>query len=218
MDKSKTPGICPICGGATKTNRTYCSRACAGKAAWVGNLAVDRSVKVDTSYDWIKVGDNLYQCRYQKHVQCRDRNCGKCGWNPEVAQTRSKNWAKRREEQAKTQRYMSDRLNGMTLQQIADKYGVSKQTVHKCIGNRRIPNFRPFTEQNCVYPNLRVWLNENGVSLQEFTRRMGEAGYVGNSSAVGTWFRGVCYPTKVSIDRILKVTGLTYEQLFATEV
>lgn len=218
MAKGRTPGICPICGGATKPYRSYCSRSCAGKAAWIGNKSADRAARIDKTHDWIQVGDGFYQCRYQEHVRCKDRNCSKCGWNPTVAEERNKALESKRAEKSKTAMYLADRNNGMTFQQIADKYGVSKQTVHKCIGNTSAPNFRPFSPTNCVYPNLRNWLNENHVSLQEFTRRMGDTGYVGNSSAVGTWFRGVSYPHKESIDKILMVTGMTYEQLFATEV
>lgn len=42
------------------------------------------------SYDWNKAGYGLWHCRYRKNIQCKDRNCAKCGWNPEVAEARSK--------------------------------------------------------------------------------------------------------------------------------
>lgn len=31
----------------------------------------------------------LWNCQYQRNVQCEDRNCAKCGWNPAVAMARS---------------------------------------------------------------------------------------------------------------------------------
>lgn len=30
----------------------------------------------------------MYQCDYQKFVECEKKQCDKCGWNPEVAQAR----------------------------------------------------------------------------------------------------------------------------------
>ena len=213
MVKSKTPGICPICSEPTKPGRTFCSRTCAGKYA-----SARPASKIDTNFDWKKNGGGSYFCRYQENVECSDRNCAKCGWNPKVAAERSAAFARKRERESQKAKYLADRAKGMSYQEIAEKYGVSKWTVQNAIANQFPQNFRQFTEVNCVYPNLRNWLNENQVTLQEFTKRLVEIGHMGNSSAVGAWFRGVCYPTKVSIDRILKVTGLTYEQLFATEV
>lgn len=112
--------------------------------------------------------------------------------------------------------YRKDRELGMTFQQIADKYGVSRQTVAEATC-RQGYQFRHFTKERCVYPFLRRWLNENKVSVSEFTRRMGLAGSSNSRNIYSNYFKGKQYPSKQVIDGILKVTGLTYEKLFYRE-
>lgn len=65
----------------------YCSHTCANKDTR------SKHIDVDLSYDWksYKKGcHTMYVCRYNENVSCNDRNCGKCGWNPEVEAARSK--------------------------------------------------------------------------------------------------------------------------------
>lgn len=77
---------CEYCGAPLSFyNKRFCSHSCKAKA----NRGVER-VEVDMSYDWKSTGRGLWLCRYRKHIQCKDRNCAKCGWNPEVAEARSK--------------------------------------------------------------------------------------------------------------------------------
>ena len=112
--------------------------------------------------------------------------------------------------------YRKDRELGMTYQQIADKHGVSRQTVAEACG-RQGYQFRHFTKERCVYPFLRQWLNENKVSTAEFIRRMGCCWSGSMCLLYSNYFKGKTYPSKQVIDRMLKVTGLTYEQLFYRE-
>ncbi len=110
--------------------------------------------------------------------------------------------------------YAEDRASGMTYREIAAKYGVTYQAVAQVCSKRDASHFRSIKEDECVYPNLRSWMNENKVARNELSRRM-----FGNSSSVclgriSAWLHGKCYPTKLNIDRLIAVTGLTYEQLF----
>lgn len=113
--------------------------------------------------------------------------------------------------------YREERAKGLTYQQIAEKYGVSYQAVMNACGKAREGSFRGWTPERCIYPNLRNWLNENKVSLTEFIRRMDLAPSGTTTSRFGDYFRGTCYPGKGVIDRMLKVTGLTYEQLWEVD-
>lgn len=117
--------------------------------------------------------------------------------------------------------YIADRKAGMTYTQIGQKHGVSRKSVECVLRNTGKDSdghrFRPFTEETCIYPNLRRWLNENQLSMQKFALLIGRKFASSNSSSVGLWLRGKSYPIKENIDRILQVTGLTYEELFATE-
>ena len=116
----------------------------------------------------------------------------------------------------KSDMYMADRDAGMTYREIAEKHGVSYQAVAQCCG-RQGPYFKAYTEEEVVYPGLRKWLNENRVTRSEFIRRMGNIGSGTMVSRIGKHFRGENLPTKKTIDSFIEVTGMTYEQLFATE-
>ena len=114
--------------------------------------------------------------------------------------------------------YIAERDKGLTYVEIAKKYGVSYQAVAQCCAKHTPGHFKPYTETEVVYPNLRKWLNENKVSRSEFCRRMGTVTRGGSYDAVRCWFGGMNYPTKDRIDKILAMTGLTYEELWQTEV
>lgn len=112
--------------------------------------------------------------------------------------------------------YLADREKGLTYRKIAEKYGVSYQAV-ACSCSRQGGRFVPFTVETCVYPMLRQWLNENEINVSEFVRRIGEIPRGAEHTRFKAYFRGEHYPSKQTIDRMLQVTGLTYEQLFCRE-
>ena len=72
----------------------------------------------------------------------------------------------------KWQIYLEERDKGMTYAEIAAKYGVSHQAVAQTCARRSACHFKPYTEKECIYPNLRKWLNENRVMRNELARRM----------------------------------------------
>lgn len=113
--------------------------------------------------------------------------------------------------------YMQERKQGKTFYQIAEKYGVSKQAVAAACAIHALGHFKPYTEAEVVYPKLRKWLNDNEVTRSEFARRMGLVPYAKNCYRVSVYFRGMNYPLKETIDKMLEVTGLTYEEMFSLE-
>ena len=117
----------------------------------------------------------------------------------------------------KTDLYLAEREKGLTYREIAEKYGVSKQTVAMACAQYSPGHFRPFSSRQVIYPNLRKWLNENKVGVSEFLRRMGNISTGGAYSTVRGWFSGRVYPPKQTIDKILAITGLTYEELWEVE-
>ena len=73
------------------------------------------------------------------------------------------------------------------------------------------------TEHSCIYPNLRRWMNENRVNRYELLERMG---YVADGRSyynIRDILTGRVLPKKDKIDLLIKVTGLTYEELFYQE-
>ncbi len=106
------------------------------------------------------------------------------------------------------------RKNGATYQQIAEAFGVSRQRIAFLLGKNKESQFRTITEKQCAYTGIRNWLNTNKISMTELVRRI-----YGVYHAERRWWLGK-YLTKQSdikktvIDKILEVTGLTYEQAF----
>lgn len=113
--------------------------------------------------------------------------------------------------------YRAERLKGLTYLEIANKYGVSFQAVASSCGSQKDGSFKAWTKERCIYPNLRNWLNENKVSMKEFVRRMDCIPSGNVEGMFREYFNGKYYPKKGTIDKMLKVTGLTYEELWATE-
>ena len=110
--------------------------------------------------------------------------------------------------------YLEERKKGLTYREIAKKYGVTYQAVACSIGKADPTRFRPYTEDQVVYPILREWLNDNKVSKKEFIRRMGNIPGGTNMCTMDSWLKGKTYPSKQNIDLMLMVTGLAYEELF----
>ena len=109
------------------------------------------------------------------------------------------------------------REQGLKHREIAEKFGCSRQYVAMVCGKCDPAYFSPIGD-DCIYPNLRKWMNENKVSRKEFIRRMGLAEFGGNHERFSKCLRGESHPRKPYIDKMLEVTGLTYETLFYTEV
>jgi transcriptional regulator with XRE-family HTH domain len=118
----------------------------------------------------------------------------------------------------RTKKYLEARDSGMTYEQIAEMFGVSKQRVAQACGKYQPSKFQFITEKGCIYPNWRNWMNKNKVSKIELVRRMG---YVNSPSAASVTLReymtGKNDMRKSYIDKLLEVTGMSYEVLFYRE-
>lgn len=113
--------------------------------------------------------------------------------------------------------YRAEEEKGLSRKEIAEKYGVSRQAVHQACGKYDPGHFRKITEKGCVYPNLRNWMNENKVGYMELVRRMDFLACRNNIQAQQAWMSGRCDPRKETIDKLIAITGIPYEKLFAKE-
>lgn len=100
--------------------------------------------------------------------------------------------------------YAKCRKNGMTYQQIADKFGVTRQAVHDSIRKHEMRR-RTIKPTTVCFPGLRQWMSENQVKVADLERKTGLPMYhalrSGNIS-------------NAKVDAILRLTGLTYEEAF----
>lgn len=106
------------------------------------------------------------------------------------------------------------RDQGMTYKQIAQEMGVSKSYIGQLLGGYDPYHFQYISKEGCIYPGLRKWMNDNKVCRTELVRRMGKNAWSYSVSAMTSMMMGRTMPTKYSIDAILRVTGMTYEQCF----
>ena len=113
----------------------------------------------------------------------------------------------------KTDKYLEDRKLGMTYREIAAKYGVTFQSVQYACMKHEGGTFRYFQPDEVVYPNLRRWLNDNRITKAEFARRLG----MKPDKQITCWLSGQTSPNKHTISKFITATGLSYEELFATE-
>ena len=106
-------------------------------------------------------------------------------------------------------------LDEYTYQEIADKYGISKQRVNLILNPK---NNKLESKYDCVvYRGLKKWLIENNYRLIDLQRYLS-----------GKEQRQICTYTKKKLSgetdfkiseiiKIIQLTGMTFEQLFTQE-
>ena len=104
------------------------------------------------------------------------------------------------------------RDQGYTLEQIGLLLDISRARAGQLVAQQG--RFQAVTEKGCIYVNLRAWMNKNRVSRAEFIRRMGYTNSPDTVTRFSTYLRGEHQPKKNFIDKMLDVTGMTYEEMF----
>ena len=113
--------------------------------------------------------------------------------------------------------FIAEHNAGLTLREIAAKHGLSFQRVHQIIGGSTDNGknwFKEITPENCIYPNFRKWMNDNRITRAELCRRLWGQAQPTQSMRVDGYLKGVANPPKRTIDKLIIITGLSYEELF----
>lgn len=110
-----------------------------------------------------------------------------------------------------------DEINGQDILKKIEKCGVSKQNVAQACAQYSPKFFKVWTPSKCVYPNVRKWLNDNKMTTAEMVRRMGCKNHTNTNHSLREILKGNSYPNKLKIDKLLAITGLTYEKFFETD-
>ena len=106
--------------------------------------------------------------------------------------------------------YREDRERGMTYREIAEKYGITPQSAHTSCMKAGGRSVRVITEKACIWPNLRRWLNADRERQNRFFQAM-------EGCTIRDCMKGIRQPKKDVIDRMIRITGMRYEELFAEE-
>ena len=104
-----------------------------------------------------------------------------------------------------------------TYQEIGDAFGISRQRVFQMIGAGNPKRFRKITPLQCIYKGIRKFMNDNKISLNEMTRRVYGNTTPGNYQHTRKRLNGDIEISKTHIDKLLSITGLTYEAAFELE-
>ena len=99
-------------------------------------------------------------------------------------------------------------LDGFTYQEIADRFQVSKQRIGQ------IFSMSESRYSKIIYPGIRSWMIENNVTVQELNRRMRPEKRTKGNNGLFEKLRGEREITPEEIERLLRVTGLTFEEAF----
>ena len=101
-------------------------------------------------------------------------------------------------------------LDGCTLQEVGDKFGVSKQRISQMFpqANKKVDA----AAENCVYPNISKWMVEHKAGFAVVAR-----GCNSTTPTVRYALSSGGSIRKDLIDALLRFTGMTYEEAFFGE-
>lgn len=117
----------------------------------------------------------------------------------------------------KAQAYLM-KLNGMSLEEIGQHFGVTRERIRQIIPTSPEESRSGYRAKQrskydrVAYPALAQWLYDHRYTFSRFAREIGCTG-----QAVGRWLKGENNVPKSAIDAMLKLTGLTYEEAFDTK-
>lgn len=99
-----------------------------------------------------------------------------------------------------------------TQGEAAKRLGISKQAASDALKRQR--NFKCAKSKQIIFPTLRDYVNNNYTRITDF---FNDCGLVVTTNTARKYFNGSTELRKSTIDRILSLTGMTYEEVFANE-
>lgn len=106
--------------------------------------------------------------------------------------------------------------SGMTLLQIADKLGLTKQRVHQIVKkDSEITGFQLKKINMVLFPAIRDWMIGYKITLKEFCDTVSKTS--NNELSANSVEKFLINESKTSvclIQNILKVTGMSFEEAF----
>lgn len=103
----------------------------------------------------------------------------------------------------------SMRFDGISIQEIADNFGVTREYIRKITPKISTKSVRSKNLELYIYPNISRWMQKNRVCASKLSKMIGTS-----ASTVTNMLNGSVSTTKRIIDKVLEVTGMTYEEAF----
>lgn len=109
-------------------------------------------------------------------------------------------------------------LNGMGITEIGKEYQISKQRVSQIISRYKTQGYGSGIIKEIIYPNIRQWMIEKEITFNQFYGLF-VVDYKSHVSytTLSNFLRGKSKGNLELINRILEITGLTFESAFVKE-
>ena len=110
------------------------------------------------------------------------------------------------------------RLEGATYQEIADKYGITKQRVEGILKMREPSKKHSNNKyEKCIYKGLREWLQQNNYKLNDLQNLISKNKQKQAGNSLRMKLCGKREFRLSEINKIINLTGMTFEELFMQE-
>ena len=105
------------------------------------------------------------------------------------------------------------RLDGYTLQEIGDKYGLTRERIRQMFASITTKSgISRKSYKNYIYPNISDWMIDNNVKQSDLSKKLGCA-----QVTISSYLTGKREPTFSFINLMLELTKMPYEVVFSKE-
>ena len=102
------------------------------------------------------------------------------------------------------------RLDGYTLQEIGDKYGLTRERIRQMFAS--ITTESGISRKNYIYPNISDRMIDNNVSQYDLCKKLGCT-----QTTISSYLTGRKHPSFAFINLMLELTKMPYEVAFSKE-
>ena len=103
------------------------------------------------------------------------------------------------------------RLDGYTLQEIGDKYGLTRERIRQMFASITTKSGIPRKSyKNYIYPNISDWMIDNNVKQSDLSKKLGCA-----QVTISSYLTGKNPPSFAFINLMLELTKMPYEVAFS---
>ena len=98
-------------------------------------------------------------------------------------------------------------LDGCTAEEVGNKFGITRQRVCQLFPIKKLR--KEMASESCIFPNISKWMEQNDYGYTDIAKMCDFQVHKIQYS-----LKNDANITKLLIDRLLKITGMTYEEAF----